>query len=165
MQTIIRPAETKDIPGILEIINYNILHSTAVYDYDTRSLADMQAWFEERQQSGFPVIVAEANGEVAGYATYGTFRFKVGFRFTVEHSVYVSENHNGKGIGKLLITELIALAKKQNLHTMIGCIDAENKGSIEFHKKFGFTEEGVLKQSGYKFDRWLDLLFMQLMLE
>lgn len=165
MQTTIRPAEAKDLPKILEIINHNILHSTAVYDYDTRSLSDIQAWFNERLQSGFPVIVAESGSKIAGYATYGTFRFKVGFRFTVEHSVYVSEKYNGQGIGKLLMAELISLAKKQGLHTMIGCIDNDNKSSIEFHKKFGFTEEGVLRQSGYKFDRWLDLLFMQLMLE
>lgn len=165
MQTIIRPAEIKDLPEILKIVNHNILHSTAIYDYDTRSLTDMEVWFEERQHSGFPVIVAESDEKIAGYATYGTFRFKVGFRFTVEHSVYVSENYNGQGIGKLLMTELISLAKKQGLHTMIGCIDNENKGSIEFHRKFGFTKEGVLRQSGYKFDRWLDLLFMQLMLK
>lgn len=165
MKTSIRPAEAKDLPEILEIVNHNIVHSTAIYDYDTRLPSDMQAWFEEKQKLGFPVIVAESEGKVAGYATYGTFRFKVGFRFTVEHSVYVSENYNGKGIGTLLMTELISLAKKQGLHTMIGCIDAENKSSIEFHRKFGFTEEGILKQTGYKFDRWLDLLFMQLMLE
>lgn len=165
MQTIIRPAEINDLPEILEIVNHNILHSTAIYDYDTRSLADMEVWFSDRQKDNWPVVVAELDSKIVGYATYGTFRFKVGFRFTVEHSVYVAENFNGKGIGKLLLTELINLAKEQGFHTMIGCIDAENKGSIEFHRKFGFTEEGVLKQTGYKFDRWLDLLFMQLMLK
>ena len=165
MQTIIRPAEAKDIPGILEIVNYNILNSTAVYDYDPKSLADMQTWFSEKQQGKWPVLVADSDGEVAGYATYGTFRFKEGFKFTVEHSVYVSEEHNSKGIGKLLLAELITLAKANRLHVMIGGIDASNKGSIEFHKKFGFRETAILKEVGFKFDQWLDLLFMELRLK
>jgi L-amino acid N-acyltransferase YncA len=165
MQTNIRPAEAKDLPAILEIVNYNILNSTAVYDYDPKSLADMQVWFDEKQQANWPIVVAEIEGKVAGYASYGPFRFKQGYRFTIEHSVYVNEKHNGKGIGKLLLTELITLAKTKGYHTMIGGIDADNKGSIEFHKKFGFIETGTIKESGFKFDRWLDLTFMQLILE
>lgn len=165
MQTNIRLAEAKDLPAILEIVNYNILNSTAVYDYDPKSLSEMQTWFEEKQQANWPVFVAELDGEITGYASYGPFRFKQGYRFTIEHSVYVNNKHNGKGIGKLLLTELITLAKAKNYHTMIGGIDADNKGSIEFHKKFGFTETGTIKESGFKFGRWLDLTFMQLILE
>lgn len=165
MQTTIRPAEVKDLPALLAIINYNILHSTAVYDYDPKSLADMQTWFEERQQEGYKVIVAEHDNSVAGYAAYGIFKPKKGYRFTVEHSVYVSENFQGKGIGKLLMAELITLAKKEGIHSMIGVIDADNKASIAFHKEFGFTETGFLKEAGFKFNRWLDVTFMQLILE
>lgn len=165
MQTNIRPAEAKDLSGILEIINHNILHSTAVYDYDPKSLADMQAWFEERQQEGYKVIVAEQNDSVAGYAAYGIFKPKKGYQFTVEHSVYVSENFHGKGIGKLLMAELITIAKVESIHSMIGVIDADNASSIAFHKQFGFKETGFLKEAGYKFGRWLDVIFMQLMLE
>lgn len=165
MQTTIRPAKIKDLPAILEIVNYNILHSTAVYDYDSKTLFDMEAWFTEKQEANWPVIVAVQDEEVMGYATYGTFRTKAGYRFSVEHSVYVSENHNGKGIGKQLLLELIALAKVGEFHTMIGGIDADNTGSIEFHKKFGFEDAGTIKQAGYKFDRWLDVKFMQLILE
>lgn len=165
MQTNIRPAEAKDIPGILEIINHNILHSTAVYDYEPKSLSEMQPWFEERQQEGYKVIVAEHNNSVAGYAAYGIFKPKKGYRFTVEHSVYISEKFQGKGIGKLLMAELIALAKKDGIHSMIGVIDADNKSSIEFHKQFGFKETGFLKEAGFKFGRWLNVTFMQLILE
>lgn len=165
MQTNIRTAEAKDLPVILDIINYNILNSTAVYDYDPKSLADMQPWFEERQQEGYKVIVAEHDNAVAGYAAYGIFKPKKGYQFTVEHSVYVSENFQGKGIGKLLMAELIAIAKSEGIHSMIGVIDADNKSSIEFHKQFGFTETGFLKEAGFKFGRWLNVTFMQLMLE
>ena len=165
MQTTIRPAEVKDLTAILEIVNYNILNSTAVYDYDPKSLADMDIWFKERQQEGYKVIVAELENSIAGYAAYGIFKPKKGYRYTVEHSVYVSGNFQGKGIGKLLMAELIAIAKKESIHTMIGVIDSDNKTSIAFHKEFGFKETGFLKQAGFKFDRWLDVTFMQLMLE
>jgi phosphinothricin acetyltransferase len=96
---------------------------------------------------------------------YSEFRFREAYKFTVEHSVYVSENHIGKGIGKLLLSELIQLAKAQGLHTMIGVIDSENQGSIAFHEQFGFKTVGIIKESGYKFDRWLDSVFVQLLLK
>lgn len=165
MQTNTRPAETKDLPAILEIINHNILHSTAVYDYEPKSMDDMQVWFTERQQDGFKVIVAEYDNKVAGYAAYGIFKPKKGYQYTVEHSVYVSDNFQGKGIGKILMADLIAIAKAEGIHSMIGVIDADNKSSIEFHKQFGFKETGFLKEAGLKFGRWLDVTFMQLILE
>lgn len=161
MEVIIRPATAEDLPSILEIVNHAILNTTAIYDYDERSLAEQQAWFAEKQVSNFPVIVAESNKEVIGFGTYGAFRVKVGYRFTVEHSVYVNNKATGKGIGKLILQKLIDLAREQNYHTMIGVIDASNAGSIEFHKRFGFKETGVLKEVGYKFDKWLDVSLMQ----
>jgi phosphinothricin acetyltransferase len=96
---------------------------------------------------------------------YSEFRFREAYKFTVEHSVYVSPFEMGKGIGKLILTELIALAKAQGLHTMIGVIDSENKSSISFHEQFGFKTVGIIRESGYKFDRWLDSVFMQLLLK
>ena len=165
MQTIIRAATINDIPALLAIVNYNILNTSAIYDYEPKSLPEMQQWFRDKQNGGWPVLIAETNGQMEGYATYGTFRFKEGYKFTIEHSVYVSHEHNGKGIGGKLLEELIVLAKEQGYHTMIGCIDADNGGSIAFHKKYGFTEAGLLKESAFKFDKWLDLLFMQLILK
>lgn len=165
METIIRPATQNDLTAILEIVNYNILNTTAVYDYYPKTIEDMQQWLAERQQAGWPVIIAEEKGSLLGYASYGTFRIKAAYQFTVEHSVYVSHEHAGKGVGKLLLSKLIELAKQQELHSMIGCIDADNKSSIDFHKKFGFTEAGVLREVGFKFNRWLDLQFMELLLK
>ena len=165
MEIIIRPATHVDLPAILEIVNHAILNTTAIYDYDTRTLEQQQAWFEEKQTSGFPILAAENNNEVIGFGTFGGFRVKVGYRFTVEHSVYVADKAIGKGIGKLILQKLIDLAKEQNYHIMIGVIDASNSGSIEFHKKFGFKETGVLKEVGYKFDKWLDVSLMQLILK
>lgn len=164
MDILISNATPQDLPGILAIMNHNILHSTAVYDYDPKPEAFIQQWHAEKTQAGWPVIIVKESDTVVGYGSYGPFRFKDGYKYTVEHSVYVAEGHQGKGIGNLLMHELISLAKEGGYHTMIGGIDAGNAGSIAFHKKFGFTEAGILKESGYKFGKWLDLLFMQLML-
>lgn len=165
MKPIIRTARIEDLETILEIVNDAILNTTAIYDYDVRTLNEQVSWFQEKQESSFPVIVStDENDKVTGFGTYGTFRMKIGFKFTVEHSVYVKEGLSGKGIGKALLSELIALAKAQKMHVMIGCIDVENTGSIAFHEKFGFKKAGILKESGYKFEKWLDLQFVQLLL-
>jgi phosphinothricin acetyltransferase len=160
----IRKATSADVPKILDIINYSILHTTANYNYDIQTLEVQQKWFEDKKANNFPVIVAEVNENVIGFGSYGTFREKIGYQYTVEHSVYVEDEFTGKGIGKLLLSELIQLAKQQGFHVMIGAIDADNKGSIAFHKKFGFVENGIIKEIGFKFGKWLDLLFMQLIL-
>lgn len=165
MEIQIRPYQIKDTQAILDIINHNILHSTALYDYAVRSYEQQKNLLEEKISKNFPVIVAELDGQVAGFGMYGEFRFREAYKFTVEHSVYVNQNFHGKGIGKALLQELIALAKKQKLHTMIAVIDAENQGSVAFHEQFGFKTVGIIKESGYKFDRWLDSVFMQLILE
>ena len=160
----IRPYKTEDTQAILEIINHNILHSTSLYDYSVRTIEQQKAILEDKIKKGFPVIVAEKEGEILGFGMYSEFRFREAYQFTVEHSVYVAANHLGKGIGKSLLSELIVLAKAQKLHTMIGVIDSENQNSIAFHEQFGFKIAGVIKESGYKFDRWLDSVFMQLIL-
>lgn len=165
MNPTLRHATKNDMLAILEIVNYTILHTTANYNYAIQTIELQNKWFKDKQLSQFPVLVVEINGQVVGYGSYGTFREKIGFQYTVEHSVYVAEKYMGFGIGKLLLTELIVLAKKQGIHVIIGAIDADNIGSIAFHKKFGFVEIGVLKEAGYKFDKWLDLLFMQLILK
>jgi L-amino acid N-acyltransferase len=161
----LRKYQQSDAIAILDIINYNILNATALYDYTIRTLEQQEAILETKLQSGFPVIVTENNGEVVGFGMYAEFRFREAYKFTVEHSVYVSHKHQGLGIGKLLLTELIQLAKQQGLHTMIGVIDAENQNSINFHHQFGFKTVGIIKESGFKFNRWLDSVFVQLILE
>ncbi len=164
MEIIIRPYQINDAGAILEIVNYNILNSTALYDYRPRKVENQIAIFDDKLKKGFPVIVAVENETVVGFGYYSEFRYREAYKFTVEHSVYAHQNHTGKGIGKLLLSELITLAKKQNLHTMIGVIDAENLNSIAFHEKFGFQTVGIIKETGFKFDRWLHSVFMQKML-
>ena len=165
MSVIIRPYEVKDTQAILDIINFNIINSTALYDYNIRTFEQQKSILEDKLSKGFPVIVAEIDNEVVGFGMYSEFRFREAYKFTVEHSVYVNQHFHGKGIGKILLQELIRLAKDQKLHTMIAVIDEENQSSIEFHEKFGFKTVGVIKESGYKFDRWLHSVFMQLILE
>lgn len=164
MNPSIQTYQTDDCSAILEIINEQILTGTALYDYQPRTLIQQLAIFDEKLQKGFPIIVAKNTDEIVGFGYYSEFRFREAYKFTVEHSVYAKKNYIGKGIGKLLLTELIELAKKQNLHTMIGVIDSENESSIAFHEKFGFEKAGFIKESGYKFDRWLHSVFMQKML-
>ncbi|UGS21899.1 GNAT family N-acetyltransferase [Flavobacterium cyclinae] len=164
MEIKIRDYQKNDCPAILDIINDAILNSTALYDYNVRTLTTQETIFEEKLQKGFPIIVAEMNNEVVGFGYYSEFRFREAYKFTVEHSVYANKNVIGKGIGKLLLTELIEKAKQQNLHTMVGVIDSENTNSIDFHKKFGFEEVGFIKESGFKFNKWLHSVIVQKML-
>jgi phosphinothricin acetyltransferase len=159
----IRPYKTDDTQAILDIVNHNILHSTSLYDYNIRSYEQQKTILEEKINKNFPVIVAELDGIVVGFGMYSEFRFREAYQFTVEHSVYVSEDFQSKGVGKQLLQELINLARKQKIHTMIGVIDSENQGSVVFHEKFGFKTVGIIKESGYKFDRWLDSVLMQLL--
>ncbi|QEC66211.1 N-acetyltransferase [Panacibacter ginsenosidivorans] len=160
-----RIATDKDLPQILDIYNDAILNTTAVYDYEPHTLDMRRQWFETKQQQGFPVFVAEENNEVLGFSSIGPFRAWAGYKYSVENSIYVKDGQRGKGIGKLLMQPLIDAAKEMKLHTIIAGIDADNKLSIDFHKQFGFEEAGHLKQIGWKFDRWLDLVFMQLLIK
>jgi len=164
-EVIIRKATIEDVEEILEIVNHAILFTTANYLYDAQTLESQVQWFVDKQTKNFPIIVADYHGKTVGFGTYGTFREKIGYQFTVEHSVYVAEPYIGRGIGRLLLEALIVKAKSEGYHTMIGGIDAANKESIAFHKKFGFVENGIIKEVGFKFDKWLDLQFMQLILK
>ena len=165
METLeLRPYHPTDVAAIVAIVNFNILNSTALYDYEPRTEQAQQAVFEEKLQKGFPIWVATIGNELVGFGYYSEFRFKEAYQYTVEHSVYVSPDYYGKGIGKALLLQLIQIAKTQGKHTLIAVIDSENQGSIKFHEQFGFTTVGVLKQTGFKFDRWLDTVLLQLML-
>ncbi|MDR7212626.1 N-acetyltransferase family protein [Flavobacterium piscis] len=164
MKLKIRPATINDLENILEIVNYSILHTTANYSYDIQTLEIQKKWFYDKVSKKMPVIVADLEGKVVGFGSYGQFREKIGYQYTIEHSVYVVEDVIGKGVGSRLLTELIQLAKEQGYHVMIGAIDANNAGSIAFHEKFGFTVTGTVREVGYKFNHWLDLVFMQLIL-
>ena len=161
----IRDAQRKDLSIILDIMNDAILHTTSIYDYEIRSDEFVENWFNKKQLDNMPVLVAESNGKAVAYGSYGIFRAWDAYKFSVEHSIYVQKNFQGQGIGKQLLITLIDKAKNGGYHTMIAGIDAANQKSCDFHKKFGFVEAGRIKEVGYKFDRWLDLVFMQLMLK
>lgn len=153
-------------PEILAIFNHAILHTTSLWEYKARTMDTMKTWFDVKTAGKFPVIGAlDEEGKLIGFASYGTFRPWAAYKYSVEHSVYLRNDQQGKGLGKLFMLELIERAKEQGYHTMIGAIDLDNKGSIALHEKLGFEHAGTLKQAGYKFGRWLDFVFYQLILE
>ena len=150
---------------ILGIFNEAIVNSTALYDYQPRSKDSMVTWFQNKAIGNYPVIgVIGDSGQLLGFASYGTFRAWPAYKYSVEHSVYVAADQRGKGLGKLLLRELIRTATEQQYHVLVGGIDAQNSVSIRLHKAFGFTHAGTIRQVGFKFGRWLDLDFYQLIL-
>jgi L-amino acid N-acyltransferase len=155
----------KHAQAILAIFNEAIINSTALYDYHPRSMATMVEWFAGKQAANQPVIgVCDATGTLAGFASYGSFRPRPAYKYCVEHSLYVHQDFRGQGLGKQLLDAIIKRAIAQDYHTMIGGIDMENAASIALHEKFGFVHTGTIKQAGFKFGRWLDVGFYQLML-
>lgn len=152
--------------AILAIFNEAIVNSTALYDYQPRTLQNMVSWFDAKRAGNFPVIgVEDEAGSLLAFASYGTFRGWPAYKYTVEHSVYVHKDHRGQGLGRMVLRELIAAARRNDVHAMIGGIDATNAGSIALHERLGFKHAGTLPQVGFKFGRWLDLAFYQLLLD
>jgi L-amino acid N-acyltransferase len=158
--------EALHAPAILDILNHAIVTSTALYDYQPRTLANMTTWFAAKQAGDFPVIgvfsaLNNAQDELMGFASYGAFRAFPAYKYTVEHSVYVHNAHRGKGLGKLLMNAVIEAAQKQGKHVMVGAIDAANEVSLKLHTELGFERVGTMPQVGFKFGRWLDLALVQ----
>lgn len=152
--------------AILDILNDAIIHSTALYDYQPRQMQNMVTWFEAKRAGHFPVIgIEDAQGTLLAFGSYGSFRAFPAYKYTVEHSVYVHKDHRGHGLGAHIMQALMAAAKEQDLHAMVGAIDASNAGSIALHERLGFKHVGTLPQVGFKFGRWLDLAFYQLLLD
>ncbi|MEL6496046.1 MAG: N-acetyltransferase family protein [Cyanobacteria bacterium J06623_7] len=151
--------------AILAILNQEILHSTTLYDYQPRDEEAIAAWFVTKLEGNYPVIgIENESGILMGFASYGSFRPHAAYQYTVELSIYIETKYRGRGIGKKLLSELIAIARRQNYHTLIGCIDAANPISIRLHESLGFQHCGTLRQVGFKFERWLDLELYQLLL-
>ena len=152
--------------AILAILNEAILTSTALYDYRPRTPEAMQAWFAAKAQGRYPVIgVEDGGGALMGFASYGPFRAYPAFKYTVEHSVYVDARFRGRGVGRALLQALVQRAKEQDFHVMVGAIDATNTASRTLHEQLGFTGCGMIRQAGFKFGTWLDLVFYQLLLD
>ncbi len=152
--------------AILDIFNEQILNSTALYDYHPRPLASMEPWFAAKDKGNFPVVgIEDAAGTLMAFGSFGPFRAWPAYHYTVEHSVYVHQAHRGKGLGMTVMHALIEEARQRDLHAIVGGIDASNAASIALHERLGFKHVGTLPQVGFKFGRWLDLAFYQLLLD
>ncbi len=163
-QAVIRCGE-EHLEAIRAIYNHEILHTTALYEYEPRSSEMMAAWWAAKQAAGLPVLGMEGEpGRLAGFATWGAFRPFPAYCHSVEHSVYVDARFRGRGVGRTLLESLIEEARTRDLHMMVGVIDATNTASLSLHRRLGFTHGGTLREVGFKFGRWLDVEYWQLLL-
>lgn len=161
----IRDAGEQDLAAICAIYNDAVANTTAIWNERVVDVENRAAWLAERTRLGYPVLVAVTDdGTIAGYASFGDWRAFDGYRHTVEHSVYVEKNQRGGGIGRQLMLALIERAKGCGKHVMVAGIETGNTGSIRLHEKLGFEITGQMREVGTKFGRWLDLTFMQLVL-
>jgi L-amino acid N-acyltransferase len=161
MSTIIRDAIIEDLPCILEIYNFAVTQTTAIWSEEPSDIASRQAWFGERSARGLPILVAESAGRLVGFASFGDFRAWPGYRHTVENSVYVAPSVHRQGIGRTLMQGLIDRGVALGKHTMVAGIEATNTASLRLHSSLGFQEVGRMPHVGTKFGRWLDLVLMQ----
>jgi L-amino acid N-acyltransferase len=159
---LIRQAEIRDLPAILEIYNDAIRNLAATFDLAEQTLDAREEWFKKFGDK-YPLIVAEIDGEIAGYCGLSPYNQKAAFAKTVELSIYLSDRHRGKGTGKALMEEILTKGKQMGFHTVISGITAGNDVSVKMHEKFGFKIAGRLKEVGYKFGQWHDVIYMQLL--
>ena len=150
------------LDAIRAIFNHAIAHSTALYEDEPRSVEFMQSWLAAKQKGGHPVLgVLSGDGILVGFATYGPFRPHPGYRYTVEHSIYIDVRYRGQGLGKQFLQRLIAAATDQGHHMLIGVIDADNTASIRLHERHHFSACAHIREAGFKFGRWLDVVMYQ----
>ena len=158
---IIRDARADDLPAILDIYNDVVLTTTAIYDETVSTLEQRRAWFDARRSQGLPVLVGEEGGEIVGFSSFGEWRARWGYQYTVEHSVHVRADCRSRGYGGRLIEALFPRAVGMNMHVMIGHIDSAAAASLRLHEKLGFERVGYFREVAHKFDRWLDLVAVQ----
>ncbi len=158
----IREATEKDLNNILDIYNDAILNTTAIYDYKPHTLEDRKQWYDNKKKAGYPLLVFDVNNKAVAFATFGPFRSWPAYKYSIEHSVYVSKDYRQNGIGKNLIKELIRIANEMSYAIIVAGIDSDNSKSIKLHEKLGFKCSGTITKAGYKFGKWLDLTFYEL---
>jgi phosphinothricin acetyltransferase len=159
----IRTAKDSDVAAITDIYAHHVLHGTGSFEIDPPDKAEIARRMADVVNRGLPYIVAESGNTVIGYAYASLYRPRFAYRFTLEDSVYVHPAHIGRGIGEALLTELIAACKAWGCRQLIAVIgDSANTASVRVHEKLGFQHSGVLRNVGFKFDRWLDTVLMQL---
>ncbi len=158
----VRSATLEDIPSILAIYNEAVLTTTATYDYEPRSLEHRIIWYEDHQAAGLPMFVAvNSRREITGWSALNRYHDRPGFRFTSEDSIYVHTDHRGQGVGGELLRPLLKKASELGLRAIMAGIDAQNIASLRLHSRHGFVEVGRFPNVGYKFGRWLDVVYMQ----
>jgi phosphinothricin acetyltransferase len=160
----VRDATPADAVVINMLYNNTVTSTTVAWTEAHEPLEVRQAWLERQLQANYPVLVAEIDGAVVGFASYGDFRDSSkwpGYRFTVEHSIHIHPDHQGHGVGSALLVELFARAVSGGKHVMIGAVDSSNVGSLRFHEQHGFVEVARMPETGFKFGRWLDLVLVQ----
>ena len=162
---LVRDAAARDASGIRDIYNDAVVNTNAIWNEQVVDEANRVAWLHARQGMGYPVLVAvNAEEGLLGYASFGDWRAFDGYRHTVEHSVYVHPDARGQGVAQLLMQMLIERARVLDKHVMVAAIEAGNQPSIALHRRLGFVQTGLMPEVGVKFGRWLDLLWMQLIL-
>jgi L-amino acid N-acyltransferase len=161
----IRPATESDVPEILRIYNYAIEHTTAVWEYRPHTIDMRREWFRAKQAGSLPVLVAGEAGAVRGFATYGPFRAWPAYKYSVEHSVYVDPAVHRQGVGTALVRAVLDEARARDVHVVMAGITADNGVSLRLHERLGFREVAHIPEVGFKFGRWLDLKFLQLVLD
>jgi Sortase and related acyltransferases len=162
--SLIREATSADLEAIRAIYNQAVIDTTSTWDHAPRSAADHQHWFEVKQAAGYPLLVADEAGEVIGYASYGLFRPHAGYAHTMEHSVYVRPDQHRRGVGRALLERLVPIARERGVHALVGGLSADNTASLALHTSLGFVEVARMPQVGRKFDHWLDLVLVELVL-
>lgn len=162
-EPLIRQATACDLDAVNAIYNHYVLKSTTTYQTEPETAEERRAWFEARGPV-HPVTVAEAGGEILGWGSLSPFHPRAAYHRTVENSIYVRHDALRRGVGRALLADLIERATDLGHHTIIAGIDTEQTGSIAIHARFGFVEVAQLREVGFKFGRWLDVVYMQRML-
>jgi L-amino acid N-acyltransferase YncA len=159
---LIRDASEADFASITAIYNEVLVHSTAIYRDEPATVDERLNWWRSRRDKDYPTLVACDDDEVIGFSSFGDFRSWPGYRYSVEHSVHVHASRRSRGVGSALVKALVPRAVALGKHVMIGGIDAENAASLRFHERLGFERVAHFKEVGFKFGRFLDLLFVQM---
>ena len=161
----IRDLREDDLPALLAIYNDVLLTSTAIYRDEPATLEERRDWWQARVRLQQPVLAAVDDSGLIGFASFGDFRAFDGYRFTVEHSVYVRSDARRMGAARALMQGLVAEARALGKHALVGAVESGNTASLALHSALGFAEVGRMPQVGAKFGRWLDLTWMQLLLD
>jgi phosphinothricin acetyltransferase len=157
----IRPLQPADLPAVTDIYNEVVIHSTAVFRDAPATVQERTEWWTSQREKGYPVMVAEEGGEILGFATFGDFRPWPGYRFTVEGTIHLRPDSRRKGIGSTLLKELISAARSLGKHMLIAGVDSDNTASLGLLAKMGFEQTAHMREVGFKFGRYLDLILLQ----